>query len=356
MELATGTVLKSVLGNLGSFVAQEYALIKGVRGEIQFLTDELSSLKAYIGSLAVDDTDDDEEAGHVNTEEQLSDVDRQAREVAFDIQDCIDEFDHRLIKGAHGDGFLPAARRFLHHVVGWSSRHEMADKIAELKARVQHIAERRVRYGIVAPKRCWKRHQERQRRHLQHDPGNPVRVSFRKPFVRSSDFIASYCSFMHSTGNEVGLTCLGGPGGVGKTIMARQLFQELGVGFHLMMWVTIPHDFNIGTVVRSMLRQIMSQADTGVTNGNVETMTQNQLDKLLEELLKDKRYYTASHLCSPHTFDEFYFIAPPPHHHPPTPYAIPYCVCLFVCFILTRKYARALQQARENVSEASYID
>ncbi|CAO2149844.1 unnamed protein product [Urochloa humidicola] len=306
MELATGTVLKSVVGNLGSFIAQEYALIKGIRGDVQFLSDELSILKAYIGSLIVDSDDE----GHVNTEEQLSDVERQAREVAFDIQDCIDEFDHRLIKGPNGDNFFSAARRFLHDAVACSSRLDMADKIAELKARVQHIAERRVRYGIVAPKRCWKRHQESQRRHLRRDPGNPVRVSFKKPFVKRSDFVDYYCSLMSSTGNECGVVCLTGPGGMGKTIRAMQLFQELGDVFHLRAWVTIPHQFNIEAVIRSILYQIMSQADVGTTddgedqsnsstsgsrehlNSDVETMTGGQLDELLGKLLRDKRYYT----------------------------------------------------------------
>ncbi|CAL4986408.1 unnamed protein product [Urochloa decumbens] len=287
MELATGTVLKSVVGNLGSFVAQEYALIKGIRGEVQFLSDELSSLKAYIGSLIVDSDSDN---GHVNTEEQLSVVERQAREVAFDIQDCIDEFDHHLIKGPNGDGFFSAARRFLHDAGACFSRHDMADKIAELKARLQHIAERRVRYGIVARRRCWKRHQESRRRHLRRDPGNPVRVSFKKPFVRRSDFVAGYCSFMYSTGNECSVVCFTGPGGMGKTIRAMQLFQDLGEMFHLRAWVTIPHQFNVGAVVRSIVRQIMSQADTAIANVNVETMAQGQLDGLLGELLKDKRY------------------------------------------------------------------
>ncbi|CAL4991151.1 unnamed protein product [Urochloa decumbens] len=280
MELATGTVLKSVVGNLGSFVAQEYALIKGIRGEVQFLSDELSSLKAYIGSLIVDSDSDDE--GHVNTEEQLSDVERQAREVAFDIQDCIDEFDHHLIKGPNGDGFFSAARRFLHDAGACFSRHDMAAKIAELKARLQHIAERRVRYGMVGD-----------------DAGRGTRkvnggISGGIPGTR--------------TGNECGVVCLTGPGGMGKTIRAMQLFQELGDAFHLRAWVTIPHQFNIFAVVRSIVRQIMSQADVGTANdgedqgnsstsGNrghlnsdVETMTGGQLDELLGKLLRDKRY------------------------------------------------------------------
>lgn len=57
MELAVGasdSAMKSLLGKLGSLLAQEYTLISGVRSEIQYIKDELASMHAFLRNLGLD--------------------------------------------------------------------------------------------------------------------------------------------------------------------------------------------------------------------------------------------------------------------------------------------------------------
>jgi disease resistance protein RPM1 len=54
MELAVGaseSAMRSLLGKLGSLLAQEYTLISGVRSEIQYMNNELSSMYAFLRRL-----------------------------------------------------------------------------------------------------------------------------------------------------------------------------------------------------------------------------------------------------------------------------------------------------------------
>ena len=78
MELAVGAseaTLKSLLSKLGSLLSEEYALIRGVRGDIQFINDELASMQAFLNRLKRAPGDHDE---------QRLDWMKQVREVAYD--------------------------------------------------------------------------------------------------------------------------------------------------------------------------------------------------------------------------------------------------------------------------------
>ncbi|CAO2176461.1 unnamed protein product [Urochloa humidicola] len=85
MDLAMGvseaTIIKSLVTKLGTLLAEEYTLVRGVRGDIQFIKDELASMQAFLSNLAHSND------GH---DDQTEDWMKQIREVAYDIEDCVD--------------------------------------------------------------------------------------------------------------------------------------------------------------------------------------------------------------------------------------------------------------------------
>jgi hypothetical protein len=90
VSASTG-VMNSLLCKLGTLLSDEYKLLKGVRKEIGILRDELSSMNSLLHKLAdVDDLD-------IQKKEWRNKV----RELAYDIEDCIDIFIHQL---CHSDG------------------------------------------------------------------------------------------------------------------------------------------------------------------------------------------------------------------------------------------------------------
>jgi len=54
MDLVVGaseSTVKSLLGKLGSLLAQEYTLIRGVAGNLQYINDELTTMQSFLRDL-----------------------------------------------------------------------------------------------------------------------------------------------------------------------------------------------------------------------------------------------------------------------------------------------------------------
>ncbi|TVU23352.1 hypothetical protein EJB05_25711, partial [Eragrostis curvula] len=147
MELAVGAsqaTIKSLLTKLGSLLAEEYALIRGVRGDIQFISDELASMQAFLSNVA-------RAGGADGHDDQTQDWMRQVRDVSYEIEDCVDDFAHNLRRDPPGDGCLVSILKFLEEIRTSSTRRRIAVQILSLKARAQQIGERRGRYGVRDP-------------------------------------------------------------------------------------------------------------------------------------------------------------------------------------------------------------
>lgn len=138
MDLVVGAsndAVQSLVSKLGSLLAQEYTLIGGVRDDIQYINDELASMQAFLNRLKP-------EAKH---DEQQQDWMKQVREVAYDIEDCVDNAGHRLSREPRGSGKLASLRRAWYLLTTLYARHCIATEINNLKVRAQHVSERRTR-------------------------------------------------------------------------------------------------------------------------------------------------------------------------------------------------------------------
>ncbi|WVZ48826.1 hypothetical protein U9M48_000233 [Paspalum notatum var. saurae] len=128
MDLVVGaseSTVKSLLGKLGSLLAQE-----GVSGDLQYINDELASMQSLLRDLGA--TGEGHGQGH---DHRMKDWMKQIRDLTYDIEDCVDDSGHR-IRGLPSD---MSSR-------GGLARRDIATKISNLKVR---IGERRHRYGGV---------------------------------------------------------------------------------------------------------------------------------------------------------------------------------------------------------------
>jgi hypothetical protein len=126
------------LGKLGTILIQQAQLVGGVRGQLQYLKDELESMMAFLQDLSEKD----------EHRRQVKIWMKQVREVAYDVEDCIDGFKHHIGNSSNNYGRGSAA--FFHRITQLLRtirvRHQIARQIRELKTRATNISDRNSRY------------------------------------------------------------------------------------------------------------------------------------------------------------------------------------------------------------------
>lgn len=129
-------VLNPLLTKLSSLIEGDYKLLKSVKKDIIFLRNELSSISVLLEHLS---TKEDKLDGP--TKEWRNNM----LELAYDIEDCIDLFIHKLSCGDANANFVQKIGSKIKKLWG---KHQITECIQELKNRVMEEDQRRKRYQI----------------------------------------------------------------------------------------------------------------------------------------------------------------------------------------------------------------
>uniref|UniRef100_A0A0E0J410 AAA+ ATPase domain-containing protein n=1 Tax=Oryza nivara TaxID=4536 RepID=A0A0E0J410_ORYNI len=293
MDLVVGAsseAVKSLTGKLGSLLAQEYTLIASVRDDIQYINDELASMQAFLSKLKRRDVDHDE---------QRQDWMKQVREVAYDIEDCVDDVGYRLGREPRGSGAAISFQRAWYLLTTLYQRRRIAAEIGNLKLRAQHVSERRTRYGVE---------------NLQGNNGGgdsglgvganaprdrlvplPRLIGTMEPVGMDADIseLQKWFSNGKDGNQQLRYLAIVGFGGLGKTTLAMALYRELGDEFDCRAFVLASQKFHLPTVLRSLVKQFhekQADAPEDALHG-IEGWGDEMLKRKLLEQLKSKRFH-----------------------------------------------------------------
>ncbi|EMS57199.1 Disease resistance protein RPM1 [Triticum urartu] len=285
MELAVGasdSAMRSLLGKLGSLLAQEYALISSVRSEIQYIKDELTSMHAFLRNLNYAAADDHDE--------QTKDWMEQVRDVAYDIEDCVDDFSHRLRGQPRGEGLLADIRRAWYAMTTVWERRSIATKIVDLKDRAQGVGERRTRYGVKdpGPDAAAKASTRATPSYHANDHPQPAPqlVSATEP-VGMEEAIEQLGPWLTEGSNDhLKVLAIVGFGGLGKTTLALALQRKFGEKFESRASVQASQKLHRVSLLRSILKQVLPKIPDGVDEWGLK-----KLEEELKTHLEKKRYF-----------------------------------------------------------------
>ncbi|CAO2150411.1 unnamed protein product [Urochloa humidicola] len=236
MELVVGASeasMKSLLGKLGGLLAQEYALVRGVRGDVQYIYNELATMQAFLRDLS---------SAPAEQDHRMKDWMKQIRDMAYDCEDCIDDYFHSFPNDSFSDVKCSFIIQRIYEVWTWWPRHEIASNIASLKIRAQQIAERRGRYGVDNPSNRNNGNSSGARAATyeiaEHQVTSRQLIGIKEPVGVTAD-MKELEMWVARPDEEQAVLSIIGFGGVGKTTIATALYRKVSNKFDCRAWVNV---------------------------------------------------------------------------------------------------------------------
>ncbi|CAL5003762.1 unnamed protein product [Urochloa decumbens] len=236
----TTGVMKPLLSKIAELLVQEHSRLKGVRKHAKFLETELTAASSALEMLADSEQLDPETKLWRDT----------LRELAYDLEDCIDAFRARVDHEPNGRNRF---KQLFDKMKKLKPRHEIAKQIEKLKARAIEASERHDRDELVGIDDPMK--------HIIEWLTMENKASSAEPKVLS----------------------IVGCGGLGKTTLANQVFKNVKSQFSCAAFVSVSRNPDIKKVLRDIAEEI------GITD-NILYHDEKKLVDKLRELLQDKRY------------------------------------------------------------------
>lgn len=245
----TRTVLDGVLGSAGTAMADEAALLLGVRREVGFIRSELQMMQSFLREQS-----SATRWGAGGSRDTVRTCVKQVRDLACDLEDCLLDFT------------LHASRsRWLRWGPGLVARHRVADRIRGLKASVVELNQRNQRYNVFAaashhgatPGEEQHGHADDEcpRAGAQLAPGNE-----RQDIERAGE-MDHLVKLVNNTG-DAWVVSVWGMGGMGKSSLVRMLYNDMALidGFDGRAWVTVPHPLESTDEVERRLKKQLGVA------------------------------------------------------------------------------------------------
>ncbi|KAI4967033.1 hypothetical protein ZWY2020_034417 [Hordeum vulgare] len=273
MDLAMAA-MGSLLPKLVELLHGEYKLQKGVKRDVEFLEREMRSIDVALRKLAMVPRD------KLNDNAKIW-ADR-VRELSYEMEDLVDNFSVRV-----EDSDLDSSKRFMKKVSNLfkkgKTQHQIAEAIKDIKEQVQEVTDRRDRYKIddveeslAATTSIDPRLMTQFKDHRELVGIEEVRDELIKRLVDGDDCRSK---------QELKILSIFGFGGLGKTTLARAVYDKIQVGFEWKAFISVGQNPNLKNVLIGILFRLDEASCS-----NAKMLDEGLLIEKLRGLLANKRY------------------------------------------------------------------
>ncbi|KAL6658721.1 hypothetical protein ACP70R_002761 [Stipagrostis hirtigluma subsp. patula] len=256
-------VMDSVLAKLNISVVDSCTSLVGVSTDVQFLRDELPAMSAFLEKL--DDTD--------GLDPQIKIIRNQAREMSYDIEDCIDEFMNNMESIDAKVGFIDKVSHFLKTL---RTRLETAWQIKELKNRLNELGERHKRYKLDD---CISSTNS-----MAIDPRLSAFYNEAADLVGIDGPKKEVTTWVKDEVQQLKVISIVGFGGLGKTTLANEIYREVGGQMNCKAFVSVSQNPDMTRLLHKVLSQL------GLHRPLSHDCEVKDLIDSIRDYLSDKRY------------------------------------------------------------------
>ncbi|RCV10002.1 hypothetical protein SETIT_2G076700v2 [Setaria italica] len=237
------TLVGSALSVASSAAREEMGLLLGVQDDIWFISDELKMMQAFL--RAAD--------GARETTGVLKAYLELIRDLAYDIEDCLEEF---MVFIKH--------KNLVQQLLSLRARHRIAVQIRILKQRVQEVSQRNLRYNAIK---------------LTPSTSSDFRVdmgltqNLAALYVEETQIIGldkqkekltklitkpKVLEKLEASKSGPRVISIVGMGGLGKTTLTKKVYdsKELGDMFDTRAWIAVSQSFDPKELLKEMIKQL----------------------------------------------------------------------------------------------------
>ncbi|XP_039169291.1 disease resistance protein RPM1-like [Eucalyptus grandis] len=268
-----------LLDKLKNFLEDGVQVLGGAEEEVNSVKRQVEYITAF---LRVADSLEE-------SDEEVEIWVKQLREIAYDTEDALDEF-KLLLAHDHGIGFPGLLSKLSCCIKNMKGRYRIASEMKSINSRIRNIYDGpwRVRdklnkvehhYGSSKPDHTW---QDQRGNALLLDKAELVGIN--EPTKKLVSWLIEGAS-MREVISVVGM------GGLGKTTLVKQVYEDPEVKKHFMVraWITLSQSPNIEELLQGMVRQIMRETEEPVPppEDNKDRLCQRMI---IKDLLQKARY------------------------------------------------------------------
>ncbi|KAF8394085.1 hypothetical protein HHK36_020290 [Tetracentron sinense] len=265
-----------VVGKILSLLDREASLLGGIRHEFNKIKRELESMRSFL-------RDADRRR---NNNDGVNEWVKQVRDVAYDVEDIIDEFTYYMDSRQKRGGF----RGFLHKTIHlpkniWVNR-QIATKLQEINTNIIAISERSKRYGFDRIEEGADSHEALGRVRNHGESSLFIEDDDLVGIEQESDLLLKWLTDEQPKRTVISVF---GMGGSGKTTLVAKAYKSQIVKRHFdsYVWITISQTYAIEDLFRSMIREL---SDANTVPIDLSSMDYRKLVETLVNFLQQKRY------------------------------------------------------------------
>ncbi|VAI63788.1 unnamed protein product [Triticum turgidum subsp. durum] len=259
-SVATG-VLKPVLEKLAALLTNEYKRFKGVRKEIKSVTHELAAMEAFLVRMSEDEDPNEQDKVWMN----------EVRELSYDLEDAIDDFMQSIgNKDEKPDGFIEKIKSSLGKLGKMKARRRIGREIQDLKKHIIEVGERNERY--------------KSRETFSNTKNATVDPRALSIFEHASKLVgidgpkAEIIKLLNegaSTDNQLKLISIVGTGGMGKTTLANQVYEDLNKKFKCRAFLSVARNPDMINIMRIIHSKVSGRRFSDTEAGSIQQVIIN---------------------------------------------------------------------------------